>query len=186
MVAHSEDYVDFCREIHILGKLIFYFFPLDPISIVIFIILVVLSAFFSGTEIALMTVSKHAVSSLVRERRFGAKSLEIIKEKTDKLLITILIGNNIVNVASSALATVFTMNFVRSSNLPEESGIVIATAVVTLVLLLFGEITPKTICARYNQPISLMVAPIYRVLMFVLTPITFVIEWFVRGVAYLF
>ena len=55
-----------------------------------------------------------------------------------------------------------------------------------MILLLFGEITPKTICARYNVAISLAVAPIYRVLMIIMTPITILIEWFVRGVSYLF
>lgn len=131
-----------------------------------------------------MTVSKHAVASMVREKRFGAKSLEAIKEKSDKLLITILIGNNIVNVATSALATVMTLSFVKSAGLPEESGIAIATAVVTMILLLFGEITPKTICARYNEQISLVVAPLYQMLMFVLTPITFLIEMFVKAMAW--
>ena len=74
--------------------------------------LIALSAFFSGTEIALMTISKHAIQSVVRQKKSGAKSLEKIKNNTDKLLITILIGNNIVNVASSALATVATINMV--------------------------------------------------------------------------
>ncbi len=133
-----------------------------------------------------MTISKHAIQSVVRQKKSGAKSLEKIKSNTDKLLITILIGNNIVNVASSALATVATINMVAVLWLPEESAIPISTAVVTMILLLFGEITPKTICARYNVAISLAVAPIYRVLMIIMTPITILIEWFVRAVSYLF
>ena len=98
----------------IYSKKLLFFTPrhLDPIFLVTFFVLIALSAFFSGTEIALMTISKHAIQSVVRQKKSGAKSLEKIKSNTDKLLITILIGNNIVNVASSALATVATINMV--------------------------------------------------------------------------
>ena len=159
---------------------------MEPLSILTFIILIFLSAFFSGTEIALMTTSKHAVSSLVRENRFGARSLEIIKGNTDKLLITILIGNNIVNTASATLAATVALNVANASGLNQEQGMVISTAVVTILLLLFGEITPKTICTRYGVPIALFVAPIYRVLMFVFTPISFFIEIFLKGIMKIF
>ena len=159
---------------------------MEPLSILTFIILIFLSAFFSGTEIALMTTSKHAVSSLVRENRFGARSLEIIKGNTDKLLITILIGNNIVNTASATLAATVALTLANASGLNQEQGMVISTAVVTILLLLFGEITPKTICTRYSVPIALFVAPIYRVLMFVLTPISFFIEIFLKGIMKIF
>lgn len=154
---------------------------MDPVQILVFLILFFLSAFFSGSEIALMTTSKHAVASMVREKRFGAKSLEIIKENTDKLLITILIGNNIVNTASASLAAVVAINFTKTIGLDESMGLTISTAVVTIVLLLFGEITPKTICTRYNVQISLLVAPVYRVLMFILTPVSWCIELFLKG-----
>ncbi len=110
---------------------------MDPASIGIFIILIILSAFFSGTELALMTLSKHAVQSLVREKKFGAKSLEIIRKDTDRLLITILIGNNIVNVASASLATIATVEIAKKMQLPDEYGPLIATVAVTIILLLF-------------------------------------------------
>lgn len=71
---------------------------MDPASLIIFIILIILSAFFSGTEIALMSLSKHTIGGFLKEKRNGAKSLKRIKEKGDQLLITILIGNNLVNV----------------------------------------------------------------------------------------
>lgn len=133
-----------------------------------------------------MTTSKPTIASLVREGRFGAKSLEIIKENTDRLLITILIGNNIVNTASSVLAADAALRLAESSELPKEMGMVIATAVVTTLLLLFGEITPKTICTRYNAPIAMFVAPIYRVMIFIFTPIAILIEFFLKGVMWLF
>lgn len=179
--------LDFSISLDILTKnFIHYLSLLDPLLFLVFFVLVGLSAFFSGTELALMTVSKHAVATMIREKRFGAKSLETIKNQSDKLLITILIGNNIVNVATSALATMLTLKFVQDVGLPEESGIAISTAVVTAILLLFGEITPKTICSRYNEPISLAVAPMYRIMMIIFTPITILIEFFVKGIALLF
>lgn len=73
-----------------------------------------------------------------------------IKEKNDRLLITILIGNNLANVGASALATVASIKIAESFSLPGEYGIGIATGAVTLILLLFGEITPKSIASKYS------------------------------------
>lgn len=159
---------------------------MDPTSLLIFITLVALSAFFSGTEMALMSLSQHAIQGYQKEKRAGSKSLARIKKKNDKLLITILIGNNLVNVGASALATVAAIKIAESFSLPGSYGIGIATGAVTLILLLFGEITPKSIASKYPGSISLAVAPFYEVLMMLLTPITFVIEWFVVGMRKLF
>lgn len=162
---------------------------MDPDSlffIITFIVLIFLSAFFSGSEIAFMTTSKHAISSFIREKKFWAKSLEKIKENTDRLLITILIGNNIVNVATASLTTVVTTQWAKNSWLWEEMWILVATTAVTIILLLFGEITPKTICTRYNTQIALLIAPIYRILIFVLFPISWLIEQFIKVVMWMF
>jgi Mg2+/Co2+ transporter CorB len=117
----------------------------------IFIGLIILSAFFSGTEIAFLNISKHTVQGLVRDKRFGAKSLEAVKSDMDKLLITVMIGNNLVNVGASAMGTLASLSLAKSLSLPDEYGILIATGAVTMILLLFGDITPKTIFARYIE-----------------------------------
>lgn len=91
---------------------------MDPASLGIFIVLIILSAFFSGTEIALMSISKYSIESFLREKRVGAGALKYIKEKNDQLLITILIGNNLVNVGASALATVSAIKIAESFQLP--------------------------------------------------------------------
>jgi putative hemolysin len=98
----------------------------------------------------------------------------------DKLLITIMIGNNLVNVGASAMGTVASISLAKSLALPDEYGILIATGVVTMIILLFGDITPKTIFARYSTPISLFVSPIYRVLMPLFLPLSFFINLFVK------
>lgn len=159
---------------------------MDPASLIIFIILILLSAFFSGTEIALMTLSKHTIEGFLKEKRTGAKSLKRIKGKSDQLLITILIGNNLVNVGASALATVGAIKIAESFSLPGEYGIGFATGAVTLILLLFGEITPKSIASKYAGEVSLFVAPFYEFLMKILFPVTFTIELFVRGIKKIF
>ncbi len=133
-----------------------------------------------------MTLSKHAIEWYKREKRFWAKSLESIRSDTDKLLITILIGNNLVNVGASALATVSALTIAEKLGYSGETWLALVTGFVTLILLMFGEITPKTICSRFAGPISLTVAPIYRVLLFVLTPVSFLLNIFVKGVASIF
>ena len=103
------------------------FYPLDPSQILIFIILIALGAFFSGTEIAFLNVSKHTIQGLLRDKRWGAKSLEIIKSDMDKLLITVMIGNNLVNVGASALGTLASLSLAESLALPSQYAIAIAT-----------------------------------------------------------
>lgn len=159
---------------------------MDPSQILIFILLIALSAFFSGTEIALMTLSKHAIETFKREKRWWSKSLQYIKKDNDKLLITILIWNNLVNVAASALATVSTLALANKFWLSGDTGLAIVTGIVTLILLMFGEITPKTICVRYANTIALAVAPLYRVLIIVFAPLSFLLNLFVKWVAQVF
>lgn len=156
---------------------------MDPSQLLIFIVLIALSAFFSWTEIAFLSVSKHTIQWLIRDKKFGAKSLEYIKSDMDKLLITVMIWNNLVNVWASALWTIASLSIAESLSLPEEYGILIATWVVTLILLLFWDITPKTIFARYSTPIALIVAPIYRVLIPVFSPLSFFLNVFVKFIA---
>lgn len=133
-----------------------------------------------------MTLSKSAIEWYKKEKRLGAKSLDIIRRDTDKLLITILIGNNMVNTWAAALATASTLAIAEKMNIPGDTGLAIVTGAVTLILLMFGEITPKTICTRYAGNVALFVAPIYRVLITLLTPLSFLLNLFVKGVARIF
>jgi len=152
----------------------------------LFVVLVGLSAFFSWTEIALMSLPRHAIEWYKREKKWGSISLEKIRWDMDRLLITILIGNNLVNVWATALATVVALSAAQSFWFSGEAWLAIATATVTLVLLLFWEITPKTICTRFAGPIALLVAPIYRVLIVLFLPVSFFLGYFVRAMASIF
>jgi Mg2+/Co2+ transporter CorB len=104
----------------------------------------------------------------VKQNKFGSKSLKKIKENNDRLLITILIWNNLVNVYTAALATTIAIWLAEVSWLPQATAIWMATWVVTFLLLLFWEILPKSFATKNAATISLLVAPFYKVLMIIL------------------
>ncbi|MBR9677331.1 HlyC/CorC family transporter [Candidatus Woesearchaeota archaeon] len=126
--------------------------------------LIFFSAFFSGIETALMSISAVKVNSLLQQRKKGAETLHRLKQNPHKLIITILIGNNLVNIGSASLATVVFTNLFGSS------GIGIATGVMTFLILVFGEITPKTLATQNAEKISLKVAKPIELLSIALSP----------------
>lgn len=143
--------------------------PGSSMQLIAIIIMVLLSAFFSSAETALTTVNRHRMRSLSEEgNRAAAKVLRIL-ENPSKMLSTILIGNNIVNISASALATTFTSEVFGSK------FIGIATGILTLCVLLFGEITPKTLATMYSDRIAMVYIHIIAPLMAILTPVI----WFV-------
>lgn len=153
---------------------------MDPFLIILFLLLFSLSAFFSWTELALMSLAEHKIDSLVKKAKFWSKSLKQIKKNNDRLLITILIWNNLVNVYTAALATSIAISLAETSWLPQASAIGIATWVITFALLLFGEIIPKSIATKKAAKIALIVAPIYKWLMFILHPVILIIEFIIK------
>jgi len=121
----------------------------EPVS---FVFLLVLSGFFSGSETALMSVNKVEIRHLAQEGNKKAKIVDGLLRKPDNLLTTILVGNNLVNVAASAIATKV------ATNVFNNFGVGISTGVVTLLLLIFGEITPKSLATRRAKQFSMNVA----------------------------
>lgn len=153
---------------------------MDPLTIILFVFLFLLSAFFSGTEIALMSLPSHKVDSLVKQWKFWSKALKYIKDRNDKLLITILIWNNLVNVYTATLATQIAMSMAKNSWMEESLAIWISTWAVTFLLLMFWEIAPKSFATKNSEKISLFVAKIYKFLMTILFPIVFLIEKLIK------
>lgn len=133
------------------------------------IILVLFSAFFSMTETVFASVSEAKIKNYVEERKTGAKKALFCVEHFDRTLTTLLVGNNIVNTALSTFALTFFMGFIRNGNLE-----LISTAIITIVLLIFGEITPKTIGKKYNDKLVLFLAPIIYVISYILLPISII------------
>jgi putative hemolysin len=135
------------------------------VEIILFIVCLLLSAFFSSSEVALISITRAKVRALVGQGRKGAEALDSLKKSPDHILITILIGNNIVNVAAAALATAIAIGFYG------DAGIGIATGVVVLLMLIFGEIGPKMYAARNTEGLALWVARPIQVLSKVLYPL---------------
>ena len=133
------------------------------------IILILFSAFFSMTETVFASVSEAKIKNYVEERKTGAKKALFCVEHFDRTLTTLLVGNNIVNTALSTFALTFFMGFIRTGNLE-----LISTAIITIVLLIFGEITPKTIGKKYNDKLVLFLAPIIYVISYILLPISII------------
>jgi putative hemolysin len=143
---------------------------MPTIQIIILVVLISFSALFSGIETALMSLGKIKVNSLLKQRKKGAETLYRIKQKPNRLIITILIGNNLVNIGAASLATVvFTEMF-------GSSGIGIATGVMTFLILVFGEITPKTFAAQNAERVSLIVARPVEILSIILFPLVKIFE----------
>ncbi|MGN1112798.1 MAG: HlyC/CorC family transporter [Acutalibacteraceae bacterium] len=135
-------------------------------GIVIFIF-VLLSAFFSATETAYSTVNTVRINHAAELGNKRAKRVVYITERYDNALTTILIGNNIVNIGCSSIATVLCMNLFG------DAGAAISTGALTLIILTFGEIIPKCLAKEHAESISMATAGILRVLMTVLTPVVF-------------
>lgn len=143
--------------------------PDSSLQIVAIVVLVLLSAFFSSAETALTTVNKHRLRSLAEEGNRNAQNVLKLIENPAKMLSAILIGNNIVNISASALVTTFTANVFGSK------FVGVSTGVLTLVILLFGEITPKSLATLYNEKIALLYIHVVAPLVTLLTPVI----WFV-------
>jgi putative hemolysin len=142
----------------------------DIVEILLFIICILLSAFFSSSEVALISITRAKARTLANEGKPGSQAVATLKESPEHLLITILIGNNIVNVAAAALATAIAIQIFG------DIGVGIATGFVVIVLLIFGEITPKIYAARASDSFALAVAPVILFLSRIFTPLIWLVE----------
>lgn len=142
------------------------------VDFVVLLVLLVLSGFFSGSETALTSLSRARAQSLAKDRRPGAKALWTLKRNTTRMLVIILIGNNLVNIGASALATVV------ATDLFGHFGPGIAVGVLTLFILVFGEVTPKSWAAHHADRVSLVAAPILLVFGRLVFPLVWVLERF--------
>ena len=149
------------------------------IQIIILVVLILLSAFFSSAETALTTVNRIRVQSLVEQGSKRGKILSKVIEDSGKLLSAILIGNNIVNMSASALMTVLVTNMFGSA------AVGIGTGVITLLILIFGEITPKTLASIHSEPIAFSYAYIIYYLMKLMTPMVFIVSNLANGVMFI-
>lgn len=134
-------------------------------ELILLTVLVLLSGFFSGSETALISLNKIRIKYLVQKGEKRAKTVDELLKQPNRLLATILIGNNLVNVAASALATSLAIQYFGNK------GIGIATGVMTLVLLMFGEISPKAFATKNAEKVSFIVSKPIKTLEYVFYPV---------------
>ena len=127
--------------------------------------LIILSAYFSATETAFTSVNRIKLKNMAGDGNMRAKKVLLLEERYDTLLSTILVGNNIANIATTAIATVFFVN------LYGRYGPTISTIVITVTVLIFGEISPKNLAKEYPEKFAMFSAPLISLLMTVFTPI---------------
>ncbi|WAA08792.1 hemolysin family protein [Fervidibacillus albus] len=143
-----------------------------PLPYILFlIVLIFLSAFFSSAETAFSSVNKIRLRNYVNEGRKGSKKALYIAESFDRALSTILIGNNLVNIAATSISTALVTSFFGASY-----GLLISTFGMTVVILIFGEILPKSMAKEYAEPYALKISGILLILIQLLKPFNFLFE----------
>ncbi|HIG41768.1 MAG: HlyC/CorC family transporter [bacterium] len=137
--------------------------------------LIIVSAYFSGSETAMMALNRYRLKHLVNEGHRGAKQAARLLERPDRLLSVILIGNNLANFSAASLATLIALELFG------DKGIVFAPVVCTLVFLIFAEVAPKTISAAYPEKVALPSSYLLRPLMWILFPLVWLVNNFANA-----
>ena len=147
------------------------------IQTIILVILLIGSGFFSASETSLMSLSKIRIRHMQEEGVKGAKLVASLIEDSNKLLSTILVGNNVVNIAATSISTSLFITLLGPQGVP------VATAIMTVLVLLFGEITPKTIAANNSEKVAIFVSRPIKIIIFILRPVVWVFN-LVTGVIF--
>jgi putative hemolysin len=140
--------------------------------------LLVLSAFFSSSETAFVSLQQIRIRHLENTGARGIHRVRRLFDRSEETLVTILIGNNLVNTGSAALATVLASEFLGA-----QAGALVATVVITIALLIFGEITPKTIAIRHGERMAQLYAPLLELFNLLFKPVAIIMTWIASSVA---
>jgi len=141
-------------------------------SVIAIVVCVIFSAYFSATETAFTSLNKIRLKNMANDGDRKAKEVLELADNYDNLLSTILVGNNIVNIAMSSIATVLFIT------LYPKYGATIATAVTTVVVLIFGEISPKSLAKENPEKFAMFSAPVIKFFMIILAPINWIFaQW---------
>ncbi len=138
-------------------------------------ILIIISGYFSGSETGMMSLNRYRLKHLSKEGHKGARRVEKLLERPDRLIGLILIGNNLVNILASAIATIIGMR------LYGDLGVAIATGALTMVVLVFAEVTPKTLASLYPERVSYASSIVLSILMKLLSPLVILVNFITNG-----
>lgn len=156
----------------------------DFLSLALVFVLLALSAFFASSESAFLSVQRTRMAHLVSEGVPGARRVANMIGEPERLLATILLGNNIVNAATTAVITAAVVAFVGDDSEPAgvtPAGVVIATAISTVALVLFGDIIPKTIAVRNSEKVAILYSRPLTWTEYMLLPLVLILQWATRG-----
>ena len=146
------------------------------ILIAALVVLIILSACFSGSETGMMTLNRYRLRHLAGSGHRGARRASRLLERPDRLIGLILLGNNFVNIAASSLATVLALRLLG------EAGIALAAGLLTLVILIFAEVAPKTFAALHPERVAFPAAHVLTALLVVFQPLVVAVNWMANGV----
>jgi putative hemolysin len=146
--------------------------PSDIVYLVLLVVCALLSAYFAAAEVAVVSLPRYKLEAMLQNNVKSAKLVAWFKDNPEQFFSTILLGNNLVNIAAASLGTAVLVGW-----LGEETGILVSTIVVTIVILVFGDAIPKTSAAHHAEKISVALAPSIRVVSWVLTPFVIVLSW---------
>ncbi|WNC69477.1 CNNM domain-containing protein [Thalassotalea nanhaiensis] len=139
-------------------------------------LLVLLSAYFSSSETGMMSINRYRLRHLEQKKHKGAKRVSTLLARPDRLIGLILIGNNLVNIAASAIATIIGIRLFG------DVGVLYATIILTLVILIFAEVTPKTLAALYPEKVAFPSSIILKLLLKVMFPFVVALNWITNGI----
>lgn len=148
------------------------------LEVILIVILIVLSGFFSSSEAAYLSIQKTRLFHMINSKINGAERVSKLLEDKDKLLSTIVIGNNIVNIAFAALLSGVFFNITKN----EIQTAFLTTIVGTIILMIFGEVLPKTIAVRMSERISILYSRPLKFLQIVFAPVVFILKLMIKGI----
>jgi Mg2+/Co2+ transporter CorB len=154
-------------------------FPLSTLLIIL-IFLIFLSAFFAGSEIGMMSINRYKLRYLVKKKNKQAIRVNQMLSRPDRLLSVVLIGNTLANILASMIATLIGQHFYG------DAGVLVATGILTLVVLVFSEMTPKTFAAIHPQQVAFASSLPLKLLLFVFAPLVHIISYISNGILRLF
>ncbi len=147
------------------------------------LLLLLLSAFFSGSEAALFSISSLDRRKLVQSGKRNARLLDSLLSQPQRVLVTLLSGNTLVNVGASFFATLLFLRLSQATGLKTSLSMVFAVGLMTFVLLIFGEFTPKIYCLTHAESLSLRFAPLLRPFLLILSPLTWLFDLMARRIS---
>jgi len=145
-------------------------------------ILILISAYFSSSETGMMSLNRYRLRHLEKEKHKGAQRVSDLLRRPDRLIGLILIGNNLVNIAASAIATIIALRLSHQYGISDDIGVLIATIILTLVVLIFAEVTPKTLAALYPEKVAFPSSIVLILLLKLLLPFVITVNWITNGI----